>query len=50
MPQSSFLERSAGRKRADHLFAESRKPAGRQLRKNIRTWVSKCPPIGSLIL
>ena len=36
----------------DDLFAESRRktPDGRQLRKNIQTCVSKCPPIGFLIL
>ena len=36
----------------DSLFVEARKrtPAGVQLRKNIQMWVSRCPPIGSLIL
>jgi len=36
----------------DDLFAESKKrtPAGRDLRKNIRTWVLNYPPIGSLIV
>lgn len=36
----------------DHLFAESRRrtTAGRDLRKNIRTWVANYPPIGSLIV
>ena len=36
----------------DFLFTESRKrtPPGRQLRSNIRTWILKYPPIGSLII